>query len=290
MNFCDRYGFAISIASDQGSEFVNQIMTEMVKLTKLYYTVSAPYYPESHGRIERFNGILRKNLNLMSADQNKEVDWTTSLPFVLYSINRTINEKTGFSPFDLMYARPARSPFFNPPPPTLVETDVESWVEHLNVVTGPLRHLVNKRCIECNKKKNEVLNEQRRIDKLKVGQTVYRANVTRDDKSQVYSFGPYIIDRFDDRGNAYLKTARGVMIDKPHPHILLTRCTTDNKNQIIMWVERVVGESKVNNTIMYRMRYAGFDSDADEWHPDSPYARLQPAFQNYLVGKRLGHY
>ena len=55
--FCN-YGFPKIIQSDNGPEFRNEVVKALANLTSSEQRFSTPYYPQSNGIVERFNGTI----------------------------------------------------------------------------------------------------------------------------------------------------------------------------------------------------------------------------------------
>ena len=60
--------------SDNGSQFVSQVMMEVTRLISVKHLFSSPYHPMPNGLCEKFNGTLKKMLKRMSSEQPKELD------------------------------------------------------------------------------------------------------------------------------------------------------------------------------------------------------------------------
>lgn len=69
---------------------------------------TTPYHPICNGLVERFNGTLKQMLKKMCIDRPK--DWDKYLPALLFAYRDVPQDSLGFSPFDLVYARPVRGP------------------------------------------------------------------------------------------------------------------------------------------------------------------------------------
>ena len=66
-----RVGFPREILSDNGAQFVSQVMKEVTRLISVKQLFSSPYHPMANGLCEKFNGTLKKMLIRMSNEQPK---------------------------------------------------------------------------------------------------------------------------------------------------------------------------------------------------------------------------
>ena len=103
-----RVGFPREILSDNGAQFVSQVMKEVTRLISVTHLFSSPYHPMANGLCEKFNGTLKKMLIRMSNEQPKE--WDRFIEPLLFAYREVPQESTGFSPFELLYGRTLRGP------------------------------------------------------------------------------------------------------------------------------------------------------------------------------------
>ena len=87
MGIFSRVGFPREILSDNGTQFVSQVMREVTRLISVKRLFSSPYHPMANGLCEKFNGTLKK-----------------------FAYREVPQESTGFSPFELLYGRTLRGP------------------------------------------------------------------------------------------------------------------------------------------------------------------------------------
>ena len=69
---------------------------------------TSPYHPQANGLVENLNGTLKKMLKCYSDTEAK--DWDKNIPYVLFAYRGAKHETTGFSPFEMLYARHVRGP------------------------------------------------------------------------------------------------------------------------------------------------------------------------------------
>ncbi|CAF5083248.1 unnamed protein product, partial [Rotaria socialis] len=53
-----RYGVPMSILTDQGTHFKNQLMEPMARLIGYNHILSTVYHPQTNGMVERFNATF----------------------------------------------------------------------------------------------------------------------------------------------------------------------------------------------------------------------------------------
>ncbi len=97
------------LLSDNGAEFRNGVLEEICRQFGITQTFTATYHPASNGLVERAN---RKILEILRPLVGRFLEtWEDWLPQVAATINATICESTGQTPYFILYGRPKRLPY-----------------------------------------------------------------------------------------------------------------------------------------------------------------------------------
>ena len=96
------------ILSDNGMEFKNQIFNRVTKDLGIERIFSAPYHPQSNGKLETFHKFLKPTLKKMCAEDQD--NWDDYIEQVLGTYRGVPNLTTGESPFFLVYRRDGNQP------------------------------------------------------------------------------------------------------------------------------------------------------------------------------------
>lgn len=92
-----------TIRSDNGSEFVNAKMKKYLKEKGINQVLSTAGLPQSNGMIERFNGVLKKQIN-KAIQQDPEFNWVESLDILVDNLNNTRSRATQKTPNEIEQA------------------------------------------------------------------------------------------------------------------------------------------------------------------------------------------
>ena len=103
-----RIGVPSEILSDQGTQFVSDLMREVCRLLSIRQLTSTPYHPECNGLLEQFHGTLKQMLKCMCTEKPR--DWDRYLSAVLFAYRESPQESQGFSLFELLYGITVRGP------------------------------------------------------------------------------------------------------------------------------------------------------------------------------------
>ena len=118
LQFFSRMGVPEEIVSDQGTNFLSELVTQLCSNLGISKLKTSPYHAMANGLVERFNGTMKSMLRKFVHDEPKS--WDKVLPFVLFAYREVPEAATGFSPFELVYGWQVRGPL------SIVK---ESWLE-----------------------------------------------------------------------------------------------------------------------------------------------------------------
>ena len=94
-----RFGFPQEILSDQGSDFMSELMQVFLNEFSVHHIRTSPYHPQSNGACERFSGTVKTTIRSL-LDRFPD-SWDTALPRVLSAYRGVPVETLGCSPFEL---------------------------------------------------------------------------------------------------------------------------------------------------------------------------------------------
>ena len=103
-----RVGVPREVLSDQGKQFTSDLMKEVSRILSIKQLTTTPVHPACYGLVERFNGTLKSMLRQLCDERPKQ--WNRYIPALLFAYRDTMQDTTGFSPFQLLYGRWVRGP------------------------------------------------------------------------------------------------------------------------------------------------------------------------------------
>lgn len=83
VQFFSRVGFAQEIVTDQGTNFMSNLLKQVYQFLGIKGVRTTPYHPQTDGLTERFNQTLKQML-LMFVDKTGS-DWDQWLPYLLFA-------------------------------------------------------------------------------------------------------------------------------------------------------------------------------------------------------------
>ena len=134
MELFSRVGIPDEIISDQGTNFMSTLISQLCDTLGVRKINSTPYHPETNGLVERMNGTLKSMLRKFVHDAPKT--WDKVLPYILFAYREVPEVSSGFSPFELIYGWPVRGPL------SLVK---DSWLDNQSDDISIVEHVINIR-------------------------------------------------------------------------------------------------------------------------------------------------
>jgi hypothetical protein len=103
LHYYGRFGAPCELLSDQGSQYVNQILKQFHDLIGTDRMLSLPYSHEEDSISERVNQAIMKYLRAIVSEKNIKESWGQSLPLVQRIYNSTFHSSIGCTPAKLLF-------------------------------------------------------------------------------------------------------------------------------------------------------------------------------------------
>lgn len=231
-----RVGIPRELLTDQGSNFMSELMVEVCRLLKISKLRTSPYHAMCNGLCEKFNGVLKKMLKAYARQTPKT--WDAYIPYLLFAYREVPNESTGFSPFELLYGRHIRGP---------LAVLKEEWEEPSTCQNSVLSYLLDTREKLRTMAEYAIENET----KAKQRQKFYYDRKARDRKIEV---GQKVLILLPTHTSKLLASWKGpfIVTDKVSPVDYKVKVRGKDKvfhvNMLKLWHERVDNDLDNNVT------------------------------------------
>lgn len=189
------YGPPKTILTDCGTEYRNQVMTELTNLLDIRHDFSTPYHHRTMGTVEKshrtFNEYLRSYLNL-GVNQ-----WDEMLAYFCYCYNTTPSIAHDFTPFELVFGRlPPNFDLLNQPIEPIY--NCESYVKELKFRLQNAHERAKRMLQKLKSVRKQLYDEQSEVRyDFKVNDLVLVKNETNHKFQRLYD-GPYKITNMDE--------------------------------------------------------------------------------------------
>ena len=288
------FGFPKILQSDNGHEFVNDLLRALVKLSGIEHRFISPYNPRADGKVERAIGTLSSVIKKMV--HGSIMLWPMYVPFAQYAFNIKISSLSGCAPFMLMFGRkPNEWKDFTKAPPTSIPFDYDvqlsKWKEHQDKMVSLLLPAVSERIL---KSKNEMITRLNKTRKalipkpLSIGTEVYLVDPVRANKWQPKYLGPYTIARRAHNGGYVLRDSTGDILDRHVPidqlKVLSSKerqpdsdekdsVLTDAQHQDVAYAVEAIRDHKGDNPSNYQflVKWVGYPESENTWEPTTSF-------------------
>jgi len=98
-----RHSCMSQVTSDNGLEFVNHIVDDLLRKMGIGHVRTSPYHPEGNAKVERFHRFLNSTLRKYTIRDQRS--WDTLIPGILWSYRTSVHEGTLYTPFFLVHGR-----------------------------------------------------------------------------------------------------------------------------------------------------------------------------------------
>ncbi|CAK9834654.1 Retrovirus-related Pol polyprotein from transposon 17.6 [Anthophora retusa] len=199
-HFIAVFGTPRAILTDKGTSFLGKIMTHLAEIFKIKQFTTSGYRPQTNGSLERSHIVLTEYLKHY---MNSYEDWDLLIPFAMFSYNTSIHEATNFTPHELVFGKPARTPTSFPSGEEL-ETYGSYLAELISRMTE-IRNLAADNIIKAKERSKRYYDKHARPTEFKTGQYVYILKEPRTNKFDPQYIGPFRIEDKTERNNVVLR-------------------------------------------------------------------------------------
>lgn len=265
------------IQSDNGTEFVNQVVETIVRVCGIEHRTIAEWNPRADGKVERTVGTVKTAI--MKRLHGRDTLWSHYVDYAQLSINAKIAELTNTAPFTLMLARQLNEMRdYTTDPPTQV--NLQEWTGHQDKVASLILPAIADRTLAAKEHMVERLNATRRQlvpDAFPPGAVVMVQNVYRSGKFDDRYLGPYTIERRARSGTYLLRDALGDILDRrvPADQIkLVSRSALPREEQQPRFqVDSIVAHRGEPGHLEYLVAWTGHDESEQTWEPEENISR-----------------
>jgi hypothetical protein len=272
---CCTFGIPKIIQSDNGPEFVNEVIRALTNLVGIDHRLISPYNPRADGKVERsiqtVMSIIKKLLH------GNEKNWHLFVPFAQLSFNNKITSLTGSSAFSLMFGRslnPIKDYTGNDENGIEIKIDdLNTWNEHMEKIQSLIYPAILERTKESKNKMIAALDRKRRVltkeHILHPGAVVMLRDPHRKDKFEPKYIGPYSVVCRSRNGNYLLKDMTNEPLDRHVPIDqlkVISKKPRPQDNEIEYVIERIIKHRGQPGTYEYFTKFKNYR--VPDWIPE----------------------
>lgn len=101
LNYCTHHGLPLTVVTDNGTEFTNQLFAEFIRLHKINHHRTLAHSPNDNGIVERFHSTLLEHLRILRLRQ-KDEPTVNLVPYAILAYNSSVHSFTKCRPHDII--------------------------------------------------------------------------------------------------------------------------------------------------------------------------------------------
>jgi hypothetical protein len=164
-HFC-RYGTPMTLRSDNGTQFCNEIIRELLRKTGTEHIRTVAYSHEENGMVERCNKEVNKHLRALVHEIRRKDKWAELVPLVQRIYNTSDCASIGVSPAKLIYGNNIQSETRLDQEPFQITAEDKVAGRWLDYIFAEQEALINKARsiqLETSRKKQRIIKENETI-------------------------------------------------------------------------------------------------------------------------------
>lgn len=307
-----RHGLPRVIQSDNGTQYVNELIQNLLRCVRVAHRRILPYNPRANGVVERTNREIVRHIRCLTLQFRMTDAWSELIPFVMYIVNNTVHSSLGVTPYVMMHGDGVferrdileclsldENSVLHRFPELADEQTVRAARDYVVIVTKRLlliqssARAIQEAVIEARLKK---YNDGVLAKKYKVGDFVLLVPVKRVAKLQAKLLGPFKVIEVKSEGNVYriqslIDPAK--MQDCPPIRIrpfasdlfsdqeIKELATADAEEFMVDYVKTHQGTGRRN--LRFLVKWEGYP-DSDQYNTWEPISSLEGCekFEDYL--------
>lgn len=181
IQYFSHHGIPQTIISDNGGEFKNAVIKELLALHKVELHFISSQHPESNGMVERFHSTLIEHIRLFNNQQTyKGDDIRTKVIYAVLAYNNTIHSVTNMKPINIINGHVENTDPFNL---DLDRQILTSYIHDHKERTKLMYRSINEK-LQANKEKIIEKVNKSREDLPNIPPTVLVANKQKQSKTK----------------------------------------------------------------------------------------------------------
>ena len=294
------FGCPQILQMDNGTEFINETVSEVVKLIDTTSAAILAYSKEENAIVERCNKEVMRHLQAMVFEINKRNAWKIYLPLAQRIINSEIHSRIGVSPNELVFGGKIDldGGFLTTPIVQSQNVNISNWSSDMINLQNKLVDIAQKRQIEqdeifIQKRQQNALVTQFRPNSFVLVQYPNSAMGTRaPTKLHTHWKGPMrvisnkgaeytLLDLVQNKNVTVHVTRLKEFEHDPARHNPLEIAAKDYEEDEVEKIIRHTGDPKRKSSMDFLVRWLGYDDSEDLWLPWSA-LRNNVALHTYL--------
>lgn len=265
--FCD-FGLPRVLQSDNGSEFVNELMQHFKRAAGFDHRLVTPYHPRANGVAERW--VQTSLRAIKKRIQGIHKDWDLYVPAVQLAMNAKVSARLNTAPFALMFARKLNNFEDYREGETLSPMQRHDLLERIDIMNTVVFPAIKEKMETVTMKQKGKFDKQHSIVEFPIKSHVMKRVLQKKGKLHPEYEGPYTVVRKTKGGSYVLMDEQGELlpIDIPPSQLKLISQDEIIPADEVYEIDSIIAHKKEpNGTYLYKVRWKGYTAEDDTWEP-----------------------
>lgn len=155
--FCTHHGVPLTLVTDRGTEFTNQLFSEFTRVHKIIHHKILAHTPNENGMVERLHSTLLEHLRILKL-QNRGESVINLMPYAILAYNSSIHSFTKCRPLELI------SGHFDPRDPVDMDTTehlMQQYIQNHKIRMNKVYELISENSLNQRTNIIDNLNKSR---------------------------------------------------------------------------------------------------------------------------------
>ena len=266
-------GFPRVLQSDNGKEFVSQIMDVMATEMGMQHRLVTPYHPRGNGvaenHVKTACNIIRKEV------EDRKESWARHVPNAQMAMNTRMVALHNSSPFSLFFARRFDG-ITQLSDATGVPATEEDLLKRLEYMTEVVFPAIQEKTRDTQRKMIERFNKTVLHNEFPDGARVMSLDPIKGDKLAPRYEGPYTVVRRTTGGSYVLKDGTGAELGRNFAPSQLKLVLDDFEATETYEVEKILDHRDIpGEGVEYLVHWKGYGSKDRTWEPPGHFVERQ---------------
>ena len=293
-----RYGAPLEILTDNGTQFVNKRIAELMKLIQVDHRKTIAYSKQENGIVERCNKELMRHIRALVYEKKTPEKWSSFLPMVQRIINATKHGSTNAKPADLLFGGAInldRSILISQTETVRTDIELSKWASDM---------LVRQQVMLRQAQETQMQKDERHTNKaqppetnFEIGSYVlveYRGGLRKGPPNKMLTNlkGPFQVlgksgaqytvrNLQSNKDETYHASAMQPFIYEPMDTDPADVAIRDQQEFVVEQIVQHRGSQRIRSTMEFLVKWRGFGSEHDSWEPYQN-LRLVDKLHDYL--------
>lgn len=184
------FGAPRVIITDQGRNFMSKLMEQVARRFRIKRLRTTAFHPQANGSLERSHHALAEYLKQYASTDE---EWDTWLDLAVLNYNTCVQESTKFSPFEVVFGRPARLPSNNELSHAEMQPTYADYLRNLLEKLTEIRKIAYENLEQSKLKSKRLYDQKCNPVEFRVGDYVFLKKGPKPHKLEAQYTGPHKI-------------------------------------------------------------------------------------------------